>query len=216
MKYQFFIKDLRQFKQLDDIYELCIDGQVEEIVCTSGILSDVVEDIQRDKIIAIVDYPYGNSSRFARDADINYCLDMGISKIEIPLNSDTMINGDWEFLSDEFNDSYDICSASKAVLKPLIDYRLLSKVDKQDKQDYIINLLHFMQKKIGMDSITINSGQISDYFPENIDMCKYLSENNISVTTFRDIHDVKQIPTLEKYAYRVRMSSTQSLRLITN
>lgn len=212
MKFQYFIKSLTKFKDLEKVYKACKKNRIEEIVCTSGMLVDVVDEVPREKIIAIIDYPYGNSSYAARHADILYCIEMGIKQIEVPINPDFILSGDLYCFGEEFNKLYEEAAAEGCILKPLVDYRLISVSD--DGHNYVDDLLFFLKNEIFIDSLTINSGQLLDYFSENFEVCRKFDTEKIKVTTCRELHQSDHESILSKHAYRIRLSSMSSLNLI--
>lgn len=212
MKFQFFIKNLFKYEDLSKIYNKCKQKKIEEIVCTSGLLPDIVEEVPREDIVAIVDYPFGNSSFAARRADILYCIEMGVKKIEIPINVDFILSEDLYCFCEEFNELYEYAASKGAILKPLIDYRLLD--EGEPDHDYLGDIIFFLKEEICIDALTINSGHISDYFPENYEMCRVFSNNQIKVTTCRELHHDDHESVLSKHAYKIRMSSLSSLNLI--
>lgn len=213
MKFQFFLRGFSSLKNLDKVCKHLDNNKLSEAVCTTSILGDVVEEVDRNNVIAVIDYPYGNSSCFARKADVDYCIEMGIKNIEMPINSDLIIESNLSDITDEFNELYELCSKKKCVLKPLIDYRLLMRTSDKD-EDFISNTILFLKKEIAIDSVTINSGQLSDYFSENLDMCRNLKSNGISPTTFWELHNKNHIHIMREHVYRLRFSNSQSLRLL--
>lgn len=211
MKYQFFIRSLVDTKQLSPVYDACNSGKVEEIVCTSGILGEIVDEVPRNKIIAIVDYPHGHSSFYAREGDVQYCIEMGIKQIELPINCDSILSGESLCIAEEFNSLYSDAAKKGAIIKPIIDYRLILN---NTKHNYFADLVYFLQDQISMDAITINTGYVADYLDENVKLCSELKEKGIQPTTFREIYDTDDIISLQKHAYRLRISSIRSLKLI--
>lgn len=211
MKFQFFIKDAAEYKRLDDVYDACNSGILEEIVCTSGLIGEIVDEIPRDKTIAIIDYPHGHSSFYARENDVKYCIQMGIKQIEVPIRADYIINGDSQFIADEFNHLYEFAAKKHAIIKPIIEYRFILN---NTNHNYFSDLLYFLQEQVGMDALSINTGYIADYFEENLKLCADLSERKIQPTTFRELYNDSEIQKFEKHAYRVRFSSIRSLNLI--
>jgi len=211
MKFQFFIRSLVEPRKLSTVYDALNSGTIEEIVCTSGVLGDIVDQAPRDKIIAVIDYPYGHSSFYARESDVNYCIEMGVKQIEMPINADVILTGDSLCIAEEFNSLYEDAAKHGVIIKPLIDYRLILD---NTKHNYFPDLIYFLKEQIGIDSITINSGNMSDYLEENIKICTVLQDKKIKATTFRELYSKTDIIKLRDCAYRVRFSGIRSLKLI--
>lgn len=210
MKFQFFIKSLTDFDGLQKVYSACKNNKIEEVVCTSGLLADIVDEAPRNKIIAVIDYPFGNSSFAARRADIFYCIEMGIRQIEVPINPDFILTGDLHCFGEEFNALYEEAALEKCIIKPMVDYRLLSA----SNHDFVGDLIYFLKEEICIDSVTINSGQLSDYFPENFEICRRFDTDKIKVTTCRELHAPDHQTILAKHAYKIRLSNISSLNMI--
>lgn len=211
MKFQFFIKSMCKYDDLDIIYDAC-DDKIEEIVCTPCMLIDIIDEVPIEKIIVAVDYPYGNASYAGRYADVMYCIEMGVRQVEIPINADFILNGDLNCFSKEFNLIYAEAADEGCIVKPLFDYRLISVPD--NDYDYVGDIIRLLKDEIFINSVTINSGQLADYFPENLDMCKRFDKEGIKVTTCRELYQPDHEKILSEHVYRTRLSNIQSLKMI--
>lgn len=151
----------------------------------------------------LVDFPYGTMTKEQKMSLVVKGTKLGCKYIDICINHSFYTLGKYELLKQELSACME--AASKATVRPIIDYRLFDTKD-------VINIAQII-REVQIEYIITSTGILADDINDNILICKEINKNTglIPVVT-GSFWKKEQISLLkDSEITRVRLNSLQSL-----